>query len=212
MTVLCPYCHGMKMTTSWTRVAFSSIDLVRSQDTYDFRDFLKSTNNYTKFKINYAKLKNEPKKRPDRYRKISNPPQQLVVLDNEQVVASLLGFALSFLQIHHRLRFCCDSFFSWILLKSFRHRFKTIGGSEVADVEQTKDGSTHHVRNFPLSVCLRVGFGVDVFWFGSWGPNWFYQATNQEQLCGSWKHVSLQGFFPWWSSWSLLRCLLRYAT
>ena len=28
-------------------------------------------------------------------------------------------------------------------------------------------------------------------WFGSWGPNWFYQTTNQEQLCGFWTHVSL---------------------
>ena len=28
-------------------------------------------------------------------------------------------------------------------------------------------------------------------WFESWDPNWFYQATNQEQLCGFWKHVSL---------------------
>ena len=28
-------------------------------------------------------------------------------------------------------------------------------------------------------------------WFGSWGPSWFDRITNQEQLCGSWKHVSL---------------------
>ena len=38
-------------------------------------------------------------------------------------------------------------------------------------------------------------------------PKWFYRTTNQEQLSGFWKHVSLSGFFPWKSSWSLLRGL-----
>ena len=41
-------------------------------------------------------------------------------------------------QIHHRLRFCCDSFFTCIFLRSFRHHFNTIGGTEMADVEQTQ--------------------------------------------------------------------------
>ena len=36
------------------------------------------TNPRNSKKINYAKFKNEPKKRPDRYRKISNPPQHPV--------------------------------------------------------------------------------------------------------------------------------------
>ena len=36
-----------------------------------------------------------------------------------------------------------------------------------------------------------IWFLVSMIWFGSWGPNWFYQTTNQEQLCESWKHVSL---------------------
>ena len=67
----------------------------------------------------------------------------------------------------------------------------------MADVEtNTKDDSIHHVWNFPLLVCLRVGFWCQCIWFGFWGRNWFYRTTNQEQLCGFWKHVSLSGFFP----------------
>ena len=58
-----------------------------------------------------------------------------------------------------------------------------------------KDDSIHHVWIF-LSVCLRVGSWCQCIWFESWGPNWFYQTTNQEQLCGFWKHVSLWDFFP----------------
>ena len=34
--------------------------------------------------------------------------------------------------IHHRHRFCCDSFFTCIFLCSFRHHFKTSGGTEMA--------------------------------------------------------------------------------
>ena len=64
----------------------------------------------------------------------------------------------------------------------------------------------------PLSVCVRVSSWCQYIWFGSWGPNWFYQKTNQEQLCGFWKHVSFWGFFPLWSSGSLLPCLQRYTT
>ena len=42
----------------------------------------------------------------------------------------------------------------------------------------TKDDSTHHVWNFSLSVCLRVGSCCQWIWFRSWGPNWFYRTTN----------------------------------
>ena len=70
---------------------------------------------------------------------------------------------------HHWPRFCCDSFFSWIVLRSFRHCF----------------------RAHPWLACLRVGFWCQCTWFGFFGPNWFDRITNQGQLCGSWKHVSL---------------------
>ena len=49
-----------------------------------------------------------------------------------------IPYAASRDQIHHRLRFCCDSFFTYIFLCSFRHRLKTIDGTEMADVEQTQ--------------------------------------------------------------------------
>ena len=49
----------------------------------------------------------------------------------------------------------------------------------------TKDDSIHHVWNFPWSKCMRIGSWCQHIWFGSCGPNWFYQTTNQEQLCGS---------------------------
>ena len=54
----------------------------------------------------------------------------------------------------------------------------------------------HHVCGFPLSVCLRIGVWCQYFKFGFLGPNWFDQITNQEQLCGFWKRVSLSGFHP----------------
>ena len=43
---------------------------------------------------------------------------------------------------------------------------------------------------FPL-VSLQLGIWCQCNWFGFWGPNWFDRRTNQEQLCGFWKHVSL---------------------
>ena len=39
---------------------------------------------------------------------------------------------------HHWSRYRCDSFFSWILLWSFRHRFRTNCRTEVANIEQTQ--------------------------------------------------------------------------
>ena len=102
-------------------------------------------------------------------------------------------FAASRDHIHHRLWFCCDSFFTCIFLCSLRHRFKTVDGTEMACWTNTKDDSIHHVWNFPLSVCLRVGSWCQCIWFRFWGPKWFYRTTNQEQLCGFWKHVSLSG-------------------
>ena len=47
-------------------------------------------------------------------------------------------YAASRDQIHHRLWFCCDSFFTCIFSCSFRHHFRTIGGTEMVNVEQTQ--------------------------------------------------------------------------
>ena len=62
----------------------------------------------------------------------------------------------------------------------------------MADVEQTQKMIPFITCKISLGqyVCELV-FGVDVFDLVSWGPNSFYQTTNQEQLCGFWKRVSL---------------------
>ena len=116
-------------------------------------------------------------------------------------------------QIHHRLWFCCDSFFTFIFLCSFRHHFRTNCRNDMADVEQTQKMISFITCEIPfVSICLRVGFWCRcTWWCGSGSPNWYNQTTNQDQLCGFWKHVSLWGFFPL-SSWSLLRCLQRFST
>ena len=54
-------------------------------------------------------------------------------------------------QIHHRLRFYCDSFFTWFFLRSFRHHFKTIGTTEMANVKQTQ-------KMIPFIMC-EISFG-----------------------------------------------------
>ena len=45
-----------------------------------------------------------------------------------------------------------------------------------------------------ISLCqfvCELALGVNVFDLDLGGPNWFYHGTNQDQLCGFWKHVSL---------------------
>ena len=91
--------------------------------------------------------------------------------------------------------------------------FTLVDGAEMANYwTNTKDDSIHRVWNFPLSVCLRVGFWCQCIWFGFWCPNSFYRTTNQRQLCRFWKHVLLSGFFLLRSYWSLLRCLQTHTT
>ena len=61
----------------------------------------------------------------------------------------------------------------------------------------TTNDFTRHVWKFPLvSYVPRVRFWCQCTWFGLWGsPSWFDRTTNQAQLCGSWKHVSLWDSF-----------------
>ena len=49
-----------------------------------------------------------------------------------------IPYTVSWYQIHHRLWLCCDSLFTWIFLRSFRHHFRTIGRTEIANVKQTQ--------------------------------------------------------------------------
>ena len=77
----------------------------------------------------------------------------------------------SWYQIHHRLWFFCDSFFTWIVLRSFRHHFRTIGRTEMANVKQTQEKIPFITCEISLGpVCLRVGFWCQCIWFGFWSP------------------------------------------
>ena len=69
----------------------------------------------------------------------------------------------SWYQIHYRLWFCCDPFFTCIFWRSFRHHFKTIGGTGTADVEQTQKMIPFITCEISLGqyVC-EVFFGVNV--------------------------------------------------
>ena len=104
----------------------------------------------------------------------------------------LIPYTASRYQIHRRLWFCCDSFFTCVFLCSFRHRFDTDDGAEMAYVEQTQKTVPFITCAISLGqyVCELV-FWCQYIWFESWDPNWFYQITNPEELCGFWKHVSL---------------------
>ena len=77
-------------------------------------------------------------------------------------------------------------FFHLHLLVFFPTSLWVADGTEMADVEQTQKMIPFITCEISLCqyVCDLV-LVVNVFWFGSWGPNWFYQTTNQEQLCGS---------------------------
>ena len=67
-------------------------------------------------------------------------------------------------EIHHRSWFCCDSFFSWFLLNSFRHCSRANCGTEMANVKQIQQ-MIPFIRceiSFGQYVCELV-FGDDVF-------------------------------------------------
>ena len=67
----------------------------------------------------------------------------------------------------------------------------------MADVKQTQKMIPFITCEIhPCQYVCEVVFGVNVFDLDFGGLNWFYRTTNQEQLCGFWKHVSLSGFFP----------------
>ena len=60
---------------------------------------------------------------------------------------------------------------------------------------------------FHVITCHRVFLDVPLCRFGLSNSIRFSQTTDQEQLSGFWKHVSLSDFVPWKSSWSLLHSL-----
>ena len=72
--------------------------------------------------------------------------------------------------------------FTCIFLRSFRHHFKTIDGTGMAN-KLNKWIHSSRVK-FPLvkNVCKLV-FGVNVLNLDLLGPNWFDRTTNQKKLC-----------------------------
>ena len=63
-------------------------------------------------------------------------------------------------KIHRWSRFCCDSFFSWIVLRSFRHYIRAHCRTEMADIEQAQ-------QMIPLITCeISFGFYVSELVFG----------------------------------------------
>ena len=70
-------------------------------------------------------------------------------------------------KIHYWSRFCCDSFFSWIVLRSFLHCIRAHCRTENGWYwTSTTDDSIRHVWNFPWLACLRVGSWCQRIWLG----------------------------------------------
>ena len=90
-------------------------------------------------------------------------------------------FAASRDQIHHRFRLCCDSFFTWILLRSFRHHFRTIGRTEMANVKQTQKMIPFITCEISFWLeCRQVGSWCQCTWFGFLGPK-LILSNNQSR-------------------------------
>ena len=67
-------------------------------------------------------------------------------------------------KIHHRFRLACDSFFSCIFLRSFRHHFRTIDKTEMSNVKQTQEMIPLITCEISLGQYVReLVFGVNVF-------------------------------------------------
>ena len=73
------------------------------------------------------------------------------------------SFATSRNQIQHRFRLCCDSFFTWIFLRSFRHHFRTIGITETANVKQTQKVLPFITCDISLSQYVASWFLVSMY-------------------------------------------------
>ena len=88
---------------------------------------------------------------------------------------------------HHWSRFCCDSFFSWILLMSFCHCFRANCRTEMPYIEQAQQMfPIRHVWNFLWLGYRQVGFWCRCTWFGFLGPSWFDRTTNGNMShCGT---------------------------
>ena len=101
-------------------------------------------------------------------------------------------------QTYHWPRLRYDSFFTWFCWRSFSQHSRTNCGTEMDNDGQKQKKIPFITYEIPfVSMSANWVFGVHACtWFGFLGPKWFYQTNNQEQICASWKHVSLWDFFP----------------
>ena len=90
-----------------------------------------------------------------------------------------IPYAASWYQIHHRLWFCCDSFFTWIFLRSFRHHFRTLCRTEIANVKQKRWFRSSRVK-FPLVSMSASWFLVSMYLIWILGPKLF-RSNNQSR-------------------------------
>ena len=82
-------------------------------------------------------------------------------------------------KIHHWSRFCCDSLFSRILLRSFRHCIRANCRTEMAKYwTSTTNDSTHHAWNFLWSNCQRTWFLVSMYLIWIFGSR-LIRSNNQ---------------------------------
>ena len=111
-------------------------------------------------------------------------------------------------QTHHWSWLCCESFFTWIFLCSFRHHIRTLCRTEMANVEQTQKMIPFIACEVSLGqyVCELV-FGVNVFDLDLWVQIYPVEQPVKSNSVGP-------GYMShrWTSSldyhfWSLLRCL-----
>ena len=120
---------------------------------------------------------------------------------------------------HHWSRFRhCQPLLRSIFLSSLEHdtllfvRQKMAAGKHQESMIFKKRRRRFHssrVKFFFWLTCLRVGFGCQLLWLRSWGPNWFCRTTLRVQF---WTRVSLLDFCPFWSFWSPLHCLRKCTT
>ena len=111
-------------------------------------------------------------------------------------------------KIYHRFWFCCDSFFSWFLLKSFCHCSRANSRTEMADVKQAQQMIPLITREISFGQqCQRVGFWCRCILFGFWNPDWFDRTTIESKSVGSgnMSHCRTPSFNDHF--WSLLHCL-----
>ena len=99
---------------------------------------------------------------------------------------------------HHWSRFCCDSFFSWFLLKSFRHCFRANCRTETDDSNSRKTNQAQLCGSWK-----HVSFRDSFPWWSSQSLLRCPQTQNKASRCGNWTFEGTQSMWfntlviPW---------------